>query len=75
MIGKLNEDGELVLVRAGREVNCVCPFMEAPCSESCPQMTEPIRQHNKKYDRFETVIHLCHGKYWKFTEFEDRRQP
>jgi hypothetical protein len=75
MRGLLTEDGDLVIIRGGREINSACPFNGSPCGEWCPHMTEPIRQFNKKLQREETILHLCHNKHWKFTEFEDRRQP
>jgi hypothetical protein len=77
MQGMLNEHGELVVMRGPQWVNLMCPFAdsEVPCAHHCPQMSEPLRQHNKKFNRTETVVHICHGRHWKFSDFEDRRQP
>jgi len=35
---------------------------------------QPHQQYNKKFERPELVVHLCSGKHWKFSEFEDRRE-
>jgi len=79
MEGKLNELGELVIKRANGWTELICPFSEGgdiPCGDWCPHFTEPFIQKNMKYGetRVETVVHLCHGKHWKFADFEDRRE-
>lgn len=75
MEGKFDEDGFLVIKRGVRWVNQHCPMNtgESNCGEHCPLVSEPIRQINKKSERTETVIHICQGRHWKFTAFEDRR--
>lgn len=75
MEGKLNEDGTFAAKRGAKWVDFLCPYLDGatPCGEWCPQMSEPIRQTNKKNGHMETVVHICQGRHWKFTEFEDRR--
>lgn len=75
MEGKFNEDGSFAAKRGVNWVNFMCPFtaMSEPCNMECPQMSEPIRQINRQSNRPETVIHICQGRHWKFTAFEDRR--
>jgi hypothetical protein len=77
MEGRFTEDGSLELKRANGWVIMECPFTcrDAPCGTWCPHVTEPIRQENKKFERPETVVYVCHGKHWKFSDFEDKRTP
>jgi hypothetical protein len=75
MKAMFNEKGKLVINRAGRWVNQLCFLSDESCGEWCPQVSEPIRQKNRNMNRTDTVIHICQGRHWKFTEFEDRRQP
>jgi len=76
MEGKLDEKGDLSIKRANGWTAQGCPFSEFNCGVWCPHMTEPFRQKKGKFDgRKETVLYICHGKHWKFTSFEDRRQP
>jgi len=75
MEGKLNEDGELEINRANGWTAALCPFSDgAPCGTWCAQFTDPHHQFNMKFERSELVVHLCHGKHWKFSSFEDRRR-
>jgi len=75
MEGKLNEDGEFQIKRANGWTPALCPFTEgSPCGAWCAHFTEPHQQYNKKFERAELVVHLCQGKHWKFSEFEDRRE-
>jgi len=73
--GKLNAEGNLEIKRGQRWVDMHCPFMgeAVPCGEWCPQLSEPMRQKNFKTGNLETVLHICQGKHWKFSDFEDRR--
>ena len=77
MEGKLDEEGNLSIKRGMRWVNMHCPYAASeaiPCGEWCPQLSEPIIQKNFKSQRMETVVHICQGRHWKFTDFEDRRE-
>jgi len=75
MDGTFDEQGGLVIKRGAREVSQKCLHNpDMPCGDWCPQVSEPIRQENKKLDRKETIIHICQGRHWKFTGFEDRRR-
>jgi len=75
MEGRLNNKGLFEIKRANGWVPQECPFNGGgPCGSWCPQFTEPFMQRNTKFGgRDETVLHICHGKHWKFLSFEDRR--
>ncbi len=73
MEAKFNDAGSLEIKRAGRWVLQRCFLCDMDCGEWCPQVSEPIRQKNKKLDRADTIVHICQGRFWKFTAFEDRR--
>lgn len=76
MEGRFNEKGNLEIKRANGWTAATCPFTGGcePCGSWCPHVTEPIRQDNRKFDRQECVVYICHGKHWKFSDFEDRRE-
>jgi len=76
MEAKFDENGSLSIKRSNGWTPQYCPFTDAACGTWCPHMTEPFIQKNKKFDsREEMVLHICHSKHWKFTSFEDRREP
>jgi len=76
MEAKFDEQGDLHIKRSNGWVPQICPFSESRCGTWCPHVTEPFLQRNSKFNgREEMVLHICHGKHWKFTSFEDRRQP
>ena len=75
MLGGLAPNGDLIVGRKSGHETVECPYTDRNCGTWCAQFSEPIHQRNpKKQDRLETVIHLCHGKHWKFTSFEDSRE-
>jgi len=73
MRGLLTNEGELKVFRKDGLCTLHCPYTDSLCGTWCPQFTEPIRRDNDRLNRVDTIVHLCHGKHWKFTEFEDQR--
>lgn len=79
MRGQLTKNGDFVVERKDKFTNLCCPFQQETtnCGTWCPHFSEPIKQrntpNNRSTSREETLVHICHGRYWKFTEFEDAR--
>ncbi len=80
MKGKINNEGELYIERAGRMVSQLCPYRSsAPhtCGDWCPLFGEPSREYIctiMGQDCFSknTTLNLCNKKM-TLTEFKDER--
>lgn len=76
MRGRLDSDGGFQVDRLTGFVPQLCPFTGATekCGTWCPHFSEPIRKYHAKNEREEVLVNICHGRYWKFTEFHDMRE-
>ena len=72
MEAMFNNEGGLVIKRGGKWVDMFCfhaahPDTDTVCGDWCPQISEPIRQHNGKLKREETVRYgtsVVYNKEW-----------
>lgn len=74
MRGKLTEDGKFIAERKTGFENLMCPYADDQCGTWCALFSEPITHKNGKFNRKEFLVNLCNGRYWKFTDFKDRRK-
>ena len=73
MRGKLTEAGLFIAERKTGFEGMGCPYNDVQCGPWGALFSEPIKKRNIKMKREETLVNLCNGRYWKFTEFEDER--
>ena len=67
--GRMNEEGDLYIQRAGEYKHQVCPFSSlVKCGDSCPLFGEPRKDH-----RFSTSLQICKLTL-HFDNFEDKRE-
>jgi hypothetical protein len=71
MIGKINKDGCLCILRAGRMRIQSCPRNSVSiCGDGCPLFGEPRQAHD------ETILTICDDRDLRFERFADeRRKP
>ena len=73
MRGKLTDAGLFIAERKTGFEEMGCPYNDAQCGPWCALFSEPIKQRNIKMKREETLVNLCNGRYWKFTDVKDER--
>jgi len=71
MIGGLDSSGNFFLLRKEGKTEVKCPYQGRACGTWCAQFSEPFE--NTKESKKNTLVHICQGKYWKFTKFVDER--
>ena len=69
MKGKIDEDGNLYIERAGKMKQQFCPFDVKPCGDWCPLFGEPEAEFGTK----SVILHICKDKMLFLDEFTDER--
>ena len=80
MKGKIDEDGNLYIERAGKMKQQFCPFDVKPCGDWCPLFGEPM-DNTMSWTTVDghigghktTELELCRKKLY-FDEFTDERE-
>jgi len=74
MDGKITKDGDLMILRAGKWKQQICPTSSLNCGDACPLFGEPYKETivaNVAVDNY--TLDLCKGE-WTFNSFQDERE-
>ena len=73
MEGKITKDGDLMILRAGKWKQQICPACGLNCGDACPLFGEPYKETIVADVAIDTyTLELCERKV-AFTSFQDER--